>query len=1186
MFYQLLKFETYYQLKQRAFPLLAVLFLFLGYFVASSGSGPANVNFNAAFQIQSFIGLFSLGSVFIIMFFVISGVLRDAHYQMDALIYSTSVQKAQFFWSRFVGVFASSVLTFTPFIIGMMMAHTLAPLDPERLTPFSLLSYLYPWLTVVLPNIFICSSIIFSVSLLSKSTIATYVSAVVIYMFYMICAIFLNSPLMAQSVPASPEAMAVAALADPFGISAFFEQTQFWTPFEKNSLLVSFSGLFMWNRILWLGICLMILLITYRIFSFRKLNQKVQKVKVQVEHQAEPVTYKTLEPKLGIKSELAALFSLLKIELNGVVKSLPFIAVSLIWLVISISEVYSRIIHGGDYYDTLYPLTSLIIINILDPLKFLGIILIIFYSGELVWRERALNFNGIVDATPVPNWVLFMSKLLVLLLLPAMLMCSGIIIGIGFQITSGFFEIDLGQYLAMFYFNGLQLFLFAVLALFIQSLVHNKYLGMGITGLIILASLLSPYLGIEHVLLRFGFLPQVDFSNMTGYSKESVKFLHLGVFWIGFAGLMAIISFKLWQRGIGQSFQFQINALRRNWKRWERIGLVTFMSLAVGGGLTFLYNTHVVNEYWSSDDWLDYREDYERKFKQYESLPQLYATDVKTTVDLFPEENAYHIKGDYVMVNREDYPVTQLFISAKVPLTDISLEGADLVEFYTEYDSYLFEFKNSLVPNQEIKFTFEIEYKDEGYEFNQEILKNGTYLSHRSFEPFFGYRTSLEISDNFERGKRGLPKREEEKVSDSHLAMDDIKAGRVLYETVISTSGNEIALSSGSLVKEWKQDGRNYFHYKSDQKIMPTIAYFSSNYQVQKQDYKGISIAQYYYPAHAYNIDSVAASAKASLDYCMENFGTYPFDHIRIAEIPSHWGFGGFAHPGMISMVEDRLYLTDIRNPDDFNLVAKRTIHEVAHQWWGHVLSPKVVEGGSLFIEGLAKYTEAVIMDKLYGKKAIYQLSENANRIYFTGRAWSTEPEPPLYLVMGQSYISYGKNFNVMIALRDLIGEDKVNQVLRTIVDRYKDDVEFTATSLEFLDELYKVTSREHHVLIDDWFKRVITYDLAVNEISNRTQDNGKFEISMTLKAQRFETLANGESKQINISEPIQIGFFDKHPSEIGNDGGTIYLQAHEISKDGQEIKVILDRLPTYVSIDPFGTRVDENLYDNTSRIN
>jgi hypothetical protein len=672
---------------------------------------------------------------------------------------------------------------------------------------------------------------------------------------------------------------------------------------------------------------------------------------------------------------------------------------------------------------------------------------------------------------------------------------------------------------------------------------------------------------------------------MTGYSGEALEFFHLAIYWVGLSGLMTLISFKLWQRGIGQSFRLQTKALMMNWKMWERIGLVAFLMLFLGGGATVFYNMHVVNEYVTGADFLDVREAYERKFKQYESLPRLYLKDLKTTVDLYPEENRYHIKADYVVVNREDYAIKKLLITARVPLKKVSFENAELVERFPEFDTYLFIFNKAVEPNQSVKFNYEINYEAKGYEFDQEIVNNGTYLSHRTFEPSLSYRAGMEIPDNFEREKRGLPKKENVAVTDEHLAMDDIKAGRVSYETVVSTTGAEMALSSGKLIREWKQDRRNFFHYKSDQKIMPTVAYFSSNYSVQKKDHNGVSIEQYYYPEHGYNIDSIASSTAATLDYCIENFGAFPFDQIRIAEIPNHWPFGGFAHSGMISMVEDRLYLTDLRTPNNFNLVAKRTIHEVAHQWWGHVLAPKVVEGGSIFVEGLAKYTEAVVMDKIYGKRTIYQLSETANRRYFTGRAWSTELEPPLYLVSGQGYLSYGKNYNVMIALRDLIGEDTLNQVLRKITDRYRDDVAFSATSIEFLEELYKVTASEYHVLINDWFKRVITYDLSIAEVAHNELDNGKYELTITLNAKRFETQESGEASPIGINEPIPIGLFERHPSWIGKDGGTIYLQPHQISADGQEIKVIVDQLPRYVSIDPYGTRVDENIYNNTKML-
>ncbi len=145
-----------------------------------------------------------------------------------------------------------------------------------------------------------------------------------------------------------------------------------------------------------------------------------------------------------------------------------------------------------------------------------------------------------------------------------------------------------------------------------------------------------------------------------------------------------------------------------------------------------------------------------------------------------------------------------------------------------------------------------------------------------------------------------------------------------------------------------------------------------------------------------------------------------------------------------------------LRDPSDFDLAAKRTIHEVAHQWFGHILAAKTVEGSSILIEGLAKYSEAVLMEKMYGKGAVWQLSKNANARYFNGRAHETEQESPLYLVKGQGYLSYGKSFTVMTALRDLIGEKPLNNVIKNMIDRHRDKVALEITALQFLKSSIK----------------------------------------------------------------------------------------------------------------------------------
>jgi hypothetical protein len=424
-----------------------------------------------------------------------------------------------------------------------------------------------------------------------------------------------------------------------------------------------------------------------------------------------------------------------------------------------------------------------------------------------------------------------------------------------------------------------------------------------------------------------------------------------------------------------------------------------------------------------------------------------------------------------------------------------------------------------------------------------------------------------------------LTKREELDF-DTHLQEHFQNIRKISFETIISTQSNQIAITSGNFIKKWEENNRNYYQYKTSTKINPSIAYFSASYTTKNENYKGVSIEQYYNKTDSFNINNIQQNSKIALDYCTNNFGPYPFNHLRIAEIPSHWQFGGFAHPGMISMVEDRLYLIDQRNELNFDLVAKRTIHEVAHQWFGHVLTPKNVVGASIFTEGFAKYTEAVILEKKYGLSAIRQLSATANRRYFIGRSNTSEKEPFLSLVKGQGYLSYGKNFTTILALRELIGEDAINKVIKILIDRHKNDITFTATSIEFINELYLVTPIQYHQLIDDWFKRVITYDLSIKNAGIKKLENG-YEININISANRLETNSKDHEIPISINEPIQIGFFSKHPDKISSEEEIISLKPYLIDKSNTSLKIRVNDLPAYIVIDPYGTHLDKNLNDN-----
>ncbi len=1182
MFKKLLQFEVFYQLKQRAFPIFAILFLAFGLFAGRQGFAPKGEDFNSIYQVYFHTSIFTLGSVFMIMFFAISAMLRDKQYNMEGLIYSSSIKKADYFWSRFLGTFIFSVFAFSPFLIGYAFGNNFSNLDPERLGDFQMITYVQPWLYIVLPNIFICSTIVFSVCTITKNSTATYVSAVFIYMLYFVSSIFLNSPLMAQSVPATPESMALAAMADPFGIAAFFEQTQYWTPFQKNTELLSFSGLFLWNRLVWVLVSIAILLATYRLFSFRKTAEKVKKEPKQQTEKIQLLPYQPKKALYNFKAQIMAFFSLLKLEMKSVFKSLPFIAVLLMWLFIVFSELYSTVISGGEYGVSVYPFTNQLIDLIVNPLTIFSLILIVFYSSEIVWRERSLNFNTILDATPVKNWVFFVSKFTALVSLPMILITSGILMCMIFQISLNYTNFEFSLYASLYYHYGLQLVVYSMIALFINSLAKNKYMGMGIFGLIVIACTKSDMLGLQHPLTSIGFMPRVDYNNMDGFNGVSNLFDHLAMYWLAFGLLLTVLSFKIWNRGMVSSFSVKLKQLIYSWTKIQKLTLSLLLVLFIGVGSLVFYNQNIVSEYVTKNDRLDFGENYERKFKKHELLERLYPTAKKTEVAIYPKERTYTIMADYMLKNKSGLPLSEMFITERIPLENITIGNARLVTHDTLYGTYLFQFDKPLQTNDSVRYTFKLKKEIIGYEEDNSIVNNGTYINRLgNFEPILGYSSGFEITNRSERQKRNLPERTEEDNSAAHIVLEDVKYEKVRFESIISTSSDQTAISSGRLIKEWSDNNRNYFHYKSIKKILPSVGYFSANYTAKKTNYKGIAIEQYYDANHDFNIENIENSVKQTLDYCQENFGAYAFDHVRIAEVPSYWPFGGFAHPGVISMVEDRLYLADVSNEETFNVVAKRVIHEVAHQWWGHTLSAKPVAGGSLFVEGFAKYTEAVVLEKMYGKSALYTLSENARSRYFTGRSFEGDIEPPVYMVDSQAYISYGKALTVMLALRDLIGESQVNKVLKTVTDRHRSINKLEANTIELLDEIYKVTPTIQHTLVNDWFKKVITYDLAIEESTYEELANGTFEVTVTLKAKRFETLDTGDIKQIAIDEPIKIGVFTKHPSTVKDDNSILYYTSNIINKEMTEIKIIVKEKPSYISIDPYGTRSDENTVDN-----
>lgn len=1187
MIASLLKFEIIYQRKFWALPVAMILFFLTGFQIGGQGFAPDMINFNAPYQISYYTSVFTLGSVFAIMFFAINGILRDSTYRMQEIMFSTGIQKHHFFLSRFGGVFFFSLLSVSMLLPGMMAGTLIVDMDPERLAPFSTFPYFWNWLVFVLPNVLICSGFIFSVGLLTKNRMSIYASAVLIYVFYFVSSFYFNSPVLADSTPTHTDNMMLAALADPFGISAFMEQSQYLTPLQKNKVLVSLNGNFLLNRLLWISISVAILGGAYRLFSFRTLQRKNQKSASINEslNETNPVetAYLPLIPAAdtGNNAFWHSFLSQSKIGIKQLFKSLPFQVMIVLMALIMGSEFYSTLVEGGSYSESLYPVTAILAELNTTAIFIFGVILIIFFSGEWGWKERTENMHLILDATPASNASFFWSKVSVLICIPLLLITMEILIAITFQLILDHPETDISRYLSLYYYQGTPLIFYLLVALFIQALSPGKYIGMGLTGLVIavFGTSLAGNLGIEHPLLRIGAMPPVVFSDMAGVSNNASGFYLLSTHWLILGLILSLIGQHVWLRGISDGFFTHVKRIFKGWSPYH-LAAVIVMGLAffTTSGMIF-YKTNIESEYISSEETLDRWADYEKQYKHYDQEEWLYPIAIKTDLALYPNERTYHVDAIYTLENKSDSTVNRVLIIEKKPITNIQLEHANMVDIDSTLGIYEFKFDTPVLPGQSVDLTFSATNEGKGLFSGNDIVENGSYIHLRDFSPYLGYSESLEIQDNNERRKRGLPKRTIEKPSDADFELMESGFGRVDFETTLSVPDSQIGISVGNLQETWTENGRNYYRFKTPYPVAPIITYHSADYETVQENYKGISLEHYYHSGHGFNNTTVMNSMKQTLDYMQNEFGPYPLDHLRIAELPSFWGFGGFAAAGTISMVEDNLYLVDKRKPEAFELVAKRTIHEVAHQWWGHQLSTQSVSGGQVFVEGFAKYTEGVVMEKQYGMPSLFQLGKSANHTYFTGRSYASTPEQPLYLEQGEHYMLYGKSYLVMMALKDLVGEGPINMVLKKLIERHKNKVDATVTTPEFLTDLFSVTSEEHHILIRDWFKKIITYDLSVDNAFYTEVPGEGFEINITLNASKFES-NDGIDSLVDMNEPITIGVYTTHPSDAGKEQ-TLSLESRYIIGGEQQITINVDRLPKYVSIDPYNTRPDLVRSDN-----
>lgn len=1196
MFREIASFEIRYHLRQPVF-WVAFAFFFLITFLATStdavviGGALGKINRNAPFVIMQMMLIMSIIGVFFTTAFVASPVLRDVEHRTQGMFFSTPLKKRDYLLGRFTGAYVISLALFVSVALGIFLGSSMPWIEPERVGPVLWQPYLFSLAVLVAPNLLLTGALFFSIATWTRSMLWTYVGVLAMFVGYGV----------AGALASDVDSEMQAVYLDPFGGGAFSIATKYWTVAERNSQVLPLDGPLLANRLLWLGVALV--LFAFTCWRFRMAVQESKKAKktrraaereapAEVGQPAVPDALGVRSPQVfGLGTAWSQLLHQTRFEMGAVFRGVAFPIIA----GFGVLNMIGNSVNVDALYGTaVYPVTHLMVMLLQQSFLFMFIV-VVFYSGEVVWRERGLELSDVYDALPTPTWAVWGGKALALGAVVVSLLVVSILTGISIQAWRGYFDFELGLYLqGLLFLVGVSFLLWAVLALFLQTASNHRYLGMLLMILVFIASQAMPAWDWDHHLYRFGEAPGAPYSDMNGYGRflEPVGWFYL--YWGFFAVILLALMHLLWVRGREGGLKTRLLLARRRLTRPVAavLAAATLGFLAVGGYI--FYNTNVLNEYVPGDVTEERQARFEKLYKRYEDLPQPKITSVYAEVDIYPEERDVAIRGTYELVNKTDEPLAALHLTVdpEVTIEKLEMPGARLDEADDELGYYVYELSPAMAPGEARTLGYELAVVTRGFRNHgavTSVVENGTFFNNFQYFPNVGYNPGAELQDPNDRRKHGLePIQRMPDLDDADARQANYltaQADWLDFETVVCTSADQIALAPGYLEREWQEDGRRCFHYAMDAPILGFWAYLSADWQVERDSWNGVAIEVYYDEKHPYNVRRMIEAVKDSLDYFTENFGPYQHRQVRIVEFPRYARFAQ-SFPNTIPFSESIGFIARLEeDPEAIDYVYYVTAHEVAHQWWAHQVIGGAVQGATVLSETLSQYSALMVMKHEYGPEHMRKFLKYELDSYLRGRGGELVEELPLMRVENQGYVHYRKGSLVMYALQDMIGEQAVNHALSSFLDETKfQEPPYTYTR-ELLAHFEEVTPERYQPFLSDLFETITLWDNKATEAVYRQRDDGKYVVEVTVAASKLEATGQGAEEEVPVSEWVDVGVFGEKGEGDPAEGKVLALEKRHLTEKETVVELVVDEKPVQAGVDPFNKLIDRNPEDNLTSI-
>lgn len=1194
MFASLYRFELGFHLRRPLFYLVTFFFGLICFGAITTdgvqvGGAIGNVNRNAPFVIVQMLAVFTAFAPFVVTAFVASAALRDFEMGTHPLFFSKPIRKFDYLVARFLGALTVGVMVYLGPVLAILIGSKMPWLDPERIGPTLLEPYLAGFLFFVVPNLIFIGAVFFTLASLSRSWLYTYLGVVLFFVGFFL----------AGTLTQDLESQTLAAMLDPFGFAALGELTRYWTIIERNSLTPALEGVLLWNRLLWMAVGLAALAVGYFAFSYSRAVTLSLRRKKKLDDVVETVrpsaaSLPAMKPTFDGAASWRQLVQSIRLETRAVLLSIPFLVI--------LSFGLFNLLAGAGVLQSMFgtqvhPVTHLMWLRIQQSFSFLLVIIITFYAGELVWRERSQKVKDVFDATPASNSVFLVSKTVALLLVVIAFLGTGMLASMGYQLYRGYTNFEFDVYAKGLLVNGYPFLLIAVLAIFLQVLSNHKFVGFMLMIVFMLSGIILNAFDLNHNLYNYAGSPGAPYSDMNGYGHFVTGQLWFNLYWTLAALVLTGLAALLWVRGNEGAPRFRLRLARERFRGPVRLLVAVSLVGFVATGAFIFYNTNILNTYVPADEAEEQQAEYEKKYRQYLDIPMPRITAVSVDVDIFPYQRRIEARGTYTLVNKHQEPIRELHFNLATNLEKIELDlPPHTVTIADEVLGYhVYELETPLAPGDQFEMGFQVVVDPPGFVNNgsdTQLVYNGTFFNNFQYFPVMGYQAGRQLVNRNDRRKHGLePVLRMPKVDDlfarrnTYLAAD---SDWIDFETTVSTAADQVVVAPGYLQKEWTEGDRRYFHYEMDSPILHFYSYLSARYEVARDTWSNpygedVAIEIYYHPGHEYNIDRMIESVKDSLAYFSREFSPYQHRQMRILEFPRYATFAQ-AFPNTVPFSESIGFIASLDDdPEAIDYVYYVTAHEVAHQWWAHQVIGGNVQGSTMLSETMAQYSALMVMEEKYGKDDMRRFLKYELDNYLRNRGGELIEELPLMLVENQPYIHYRKGSVIMYALRDLVGEAKLNGAIRDYVAEVAfQEPPYTHTP-DLLAHIRRVTPPEHQETVSDFFEKITVFDNEVKEATYTAQEDGSYKVRLETASRKAHADGQGIETEAPLDDWVDIGVF----GEESEDGPpeVLFFEKRRITEPEGLFEVVVSKKPVRAGIDPYNKLVDRNSDNNRKKV-